>query len=45
MYKKRKKSWEKHLDFTILDMLCLELAYGLAYVIRLGVKNQYMNEQ
>lgn len=45
MYKKEQKSWIKHLDFTILDMLCLELAYGLAYLIRLGVKNQYMNEQ
>lgn len=45
MYKKEKKSWMKHLDFTLLDMLWLELAYGLAYLIRLGAKNQYMNEQ
>ncbi|MGN0343023.1 MAG: sugar transferase [Roseburia sp.] len=45
MYKKEQKSWMKHLDFTLLDMLCLELAYGLAYLIRLGVQNKYMNEQ
>lgn len=35
----------KHLDFTILDMICLELAYALAYLIRLGFGNEYMNEQ
>lgn len=45
MYKKERKSWMKHLDFTVLDMLCLELAYALAYLIRLGFGNEYMNEQ
>lgn len=45
MYKREHRSWMKHLDFTILDMLCLELAYALAYVIRLGIDNEYMNEQ
>ena len=45
MYRKERKSWMKHLDFTILDMICLELAYFISYVIRLGVKNRYMNEQ
>lgn len=45
MYKRKRKSWMKHLDFTILDMLCLELAYALAYLIRLGFGNEYMNEQ
>ena len=24
MYKKERKSWMKHLDFTILDIICLE---------------------
>lgn len=45
MYKRERKSWMKHLDFTILDMICLELAYALAYLIRLGFGNEYMNEQ
>ena len=26
MYKKKKRSWVKHLDFIILDMLAAELA-------------------
>ena len=34
MYHKGKNSWTKHLDFMILDILCLEVAFFLAYVIR-----------
>ena len=37
MYKKERRSFIKHLDFTILDILCLILAYALAYLIRIGV--------
>ena len=36
MYKKQKKSWVKHLDFLILDLLCLEVTFYLSCVIRLG---------
>ena len=36
MYKKQKKSWLKHLDFLILDLLCLEVTFYLSCVIRLG---------
>lgn len=45
MYKKERKSWMKHLDFTILDLVCLELAYALSYIIRLGIRNEYNREQ
>lgn len=33
MYK-RKASWLKHLDFMILDVICLIFAYTLSYMIR-----------
>ena len=34
MYHKGKNTWTKHLDFMILDILCLEVSFFLAYVIR-----------
>ncbi len=36
MYKKQKKSWVKHLDFLIVDVLCLEITFYLSCLIRLG---------
>ena len=44
MYKREKKSWLKHLDFTILDILCLQIALIAAYVMRLGWHLPYSNE-
>ena len=29
-------SRSKHLDFIILDLICIEVSYWLAYYIRLG---------
>ncbi len=37
MYKRERKSWVKHLDFTILDIVCLEIAFIVAYMLRLGL--------
>ena len=34
MYKKGSKGWLKHFDFILLDMICLQIAFLLAYVIR-----------
>lgn len=34
MYSKKKRSWVKHLDFTLLDILCMMLALLIAYVWR-----------
>ena len=31
MYREEKRNWMKHLDFTILDMLMMELALIIAY--------------
>ncbi|MBQ1547523.1 MAG: sugar transferase [Lachnospiraceae bacterium] len=34
MYKKKRKGWTKHIDFTIMDLLCLMSALIIAYYIR-----------
>jgi len=47
---KQQKSWTKHLDFIIIDLICLELAFLFAYWMRHGVeanpyaKSIYRNE-
>lgn len=33
--------WRKHLDFMVLDVICLHLAYALAYCLRFGLGNPY----
>lgn len=44
MYKKEKRSWMKHLDFTILDIICFQMAFVLSYFIRLDVSSPYKDE-
>ena len=34
MYRKDSEGWLKHMDFIILDMICLQLAFILSYAIR-----------
>lgn len=34
MYKKESEGWLKHWDFILLDMLCLQVAFVLAYILR-----------
>ena len=34
MYKKESEGWLKHFDFILLDMLCLQIAFLLAYSLR-----------
>ena len=36
MYEKKSNGWKKHLDFIILDILCLMLSMIPAYMIRKG---------
>lgn len=36
MYKRSGKSWQKHLDFILLDVLSAQIALVLAYCIRFG---------
>lgn len=39
MYQRATKGWLKHLDFMIIDAVCLELAFILAYCVRQGFGN------
>nr|WP_296482073.1 sugar transferase [uncultured Acetatifactor sp.] len=41
MYRKRAGGWLKHLDFIVLDGLCLEAAFMLAYAVRMGPSSPY----
>ena len=41
MHHKEKTGWIKHIDFILLDMICLQLAFVAAYFLRLGVANPY----
>ncbi len=34
MNEKRKQGWRKHLDFMVIDIICIQLAYFLAYSVR-----------
>lgn len=36
MYQKRKSIWQKHFDFILLDMICLQIAYIVAFGLRHG---------
>ena len=44
MYKKERRSWMKHLDFTLLDMLLVQLAFLVSYAIRFELGWAYGNE-
>ncbi len=45
MYKREKDVWDKHIDFILLDIVCMQLAYIFAYVIRHGWNIGYFFEQ
>ena len=36
MYKEKSQDWMKHLDFIVIDLLMLLLAFVLAYLTRYG---------
>ena len=45
MYKKPTKGWSKHLDFILFDLLCLQIAFILAFWYRFGKgQNPYAQE-
>lgn len=44
MYKRAAQGWLKHLDFILFDELCLQIAFGLAYIIRHGIDFPYMSD-
>ena len=36
MYQKKKSIWQKHFDFILLDIICLQIAYMIAFGLRHG---------
>ena len=42
MYRKNSSGWIKHADFIILDLLCVQLAFYLSYVLHQGDWNPYV---
>ena len=44
MYRKRAGGWLKHLDFTVLDILCLQAAFLLAFAVCTGLSSPYAND-
>jgi len=43
MYHKKPQGWFKHIDFILWDVLCLHIAFVLAYITRHGWANPYGN--
>lgn len=43
MYRKNANGWLKHIDFIILDMICLQIAFMTAYSIKNGNIHLYNN--
>lgn len=41
MYSKSENSWIKHIDFTLIDIICLQISYIAAYMIRHGFSSPY----
>lgn len=41
MYRKSAQGWVKHLDFIVLDIMCLYLSFFLAYMVRHGISDLF----
>ena len=41
MYRKKGRGWTKHIDFMLVDVLCLQLAFIVSYIFRFGAGNPY----
>lgn len=41
MYRKHYQSWLKHIDFMVIDLVSLQIAYLAAYIIRHGWMNPF----
>ena len=44
MYKKSSKGWLKHWDFLVLDLICLQAAFMMAYLFRHQAGSPYENQ-
>lgn len=36
MYQRERTGWKKHIDFMIIDVIMLNLAFWLSYYLRFG---------
>ena len=45
MYARKTQSWLKHIDFILLDIICLHVAFILAYMTRHGLSNPYADSE
>ena len=43
MYQKYKNNWTKHIDFVIVDIISLEIAFFISYLIRHKNVSLYSN--
>lgn len=44
MYRKKGRGWTKHIDFMLLDIICMLIAFFISYVIRFGFNNPYVDK-
>ncbi|MBQ8230749.1 MAG: sugar transferase [Lachnospiraceae bacterium] len=44
MHKKNVSDWHKHLDFMVVDVICLHIAFFLAYLFRHKVWGMYQEQ-
>lgn len=44
MYRRSLEGWMKHIDFMALDILCLHIAFLIAYILRQGLMNPYVDK-
>lgn len=43
MFRKSSEGWLKHWDFMVLDLICLQVAFVVSYMLRHGFTNPYEN--
>ena len=44
MYQKTPKGWLKHWDFIVIEILCIQISFVLAYFLRHGKMDMWLNE-
>ena len=44
MYRKKGRGWTKHIDFMLIDIASIFIAFFISYVIRFGLNNPYMDK-
>lgn len=44
MYRKKGRSWTKHIDLMLLDVLCMQIAFIFSYIWRFGLGNPYIDK-